>query len=214
MKLELYQIDAFTDKTFGGNPACVVPLNEWLPDETLLKIMKENTVAETAFFVDKDDKIHLRWFTPEIEMDLCGHGTLATANCLKSILNYPKDRIIFETLSGNLIVSVENDLYRLEFPSRMPIISELPEIIRKSLNIQPKEVLKSRDYILVYDKEQEIENIKIDRQVFDQISLDPGGVIVKAKGENCDFVSRYFTPQASILGDPVTGSAHCSLIPF
>tara|TARA_B100000768_G_C11150391_1_gene320042 strand:- start:174 stop:818 length:645 start_codon:yes stop_codon:yes gene_type:complete len=214
MKLELYQIDAFTDKTFGGNPACVVPLNEWLPDETLLKIMKENTVAETAFFVDKDDKIHLRWFTPEIEMDLCGHGTLATANCLKSILNYPKDRIIFETLSGNLIVSVENDLYRLEFPSRMPIISELPEIIRKSLNIQPKEVLKSRDYILVYDKEQEIENIKIDRQVFDQISLDPGGVIVKAKGENCDFVSRYFTPQASILGDPVTGFAHCSLIPF
>lgn len=214
MKLELYQIDAFTDKTFGGNPACVVPLNEWLPDETLLKIMKENTVAETAFFVDKDDKIHLRWFTPEIEMDLCGHGTLATANCLKSILNYPKDRIIFETLSGNLIVSVENDLYRLEFPSRMPIISELPEIIRKSLNIQPKEVLKSRDYILVYNKEQEIENIKIDRQVFDQISLDPGGVIVKAKGENCDFVSRYFTPQASILGDPVTGFAHCSLIPF
>tara|TARA_B100000767_G_C19599011_1_gene464814 strand:+ start:130 stop:774 length:645 start_codon:yes stop_codon:yes gene_type:complete len=214
MKLELYQIDAFTDKTFGGNPACVVPLNEWLPDETLLKIMKENTVAETAFFVDKDDKIHLRWFTPEIEMDLCGHGTLATANCLKSILNYPKDRIIFETLSGNLIVSVENDLYRYEFPSRMPIISELPEIIRKSLNIQPKEVLKSRDYILVYNKEQEIENIKIDRQVFDQISLDPGGVIVKAKGENCDFVSRYFTPQASILGDPVTGFAHCSLIPF
>lgn len=214
MKLELYQIDAFTDKTFGGNPACVVPLNEWLPDETLLEITKENAVAETAFFVDKGDKIHLRWFTPEIEMDLCGHGTLATAHCLKSILNYPKDRIIFETLSGDLIVSVENDLYSLDLPSRMPIISELPEIIRKSLNIQPKEVLKSRDYILVYDKEQEIENIKIDRQIFDQINIDPGGVIVTAKGENCDFVSRFFTPQASILEDPVTGSAHCSLIPF
>ena len=214
MKLELYQIDAFTDKTFGGNPACVVPLNDWLPDETLLEITKENAVAETAFFVDKGDKIHLRWFTPEIEMDLCGHGTLATAHCLKSILNYPKDRIIFETLSGNLIVSVENDLYSLDLPSRMPIISELPEIIRKSLNIQPKEVLKSRDYILVYDKEQEIENIKIDRQIFDQINIDPGGVIVTAKGENCDFVSRFFTPQASIMEDPVTGSAHCSLIPF
>tara|TARA_B100000787_G_scaffold125480_1_gene94709 strand:+ start:2039 stop:2827 length:789 start_codon:yes stop_codon:yes gene_type:complete len=214
MKLELYQIDAFTDKTFGGNPACVVPLNEWLPDETLLEITKENAVAETAFFVDKGDKIHLRWFTPEIEMDLCGHGTLATAHCLKSILNYPKDRIIFETLSGDLIVSVENDLYSLDLPSRMPIISELPEIIRKSLNIQPKEVFKSRDYILVYDKEQEIENIKIDRQIFDQINIDPGGVIVTAKGENCDFVSRFFTPQASILEDPVTGSAHCSLIPF
>jgi len=214
MKLALYQIDAFTDKLFGGNPACVVPLADWLPDDTLLKIAKENAVAETAFFVDKGDKIHLRWFTPEIEMDLCGHATLATAHCLKSILNYSKDRILFETLSGDLTVSIKNDLYNLDFPSRMPIVSKLPEIIRKSLNIQPKEVYKSRDYLLVYDTEQEIENIKIDRQIFDQINLDPGGVIVTAKGENCDFVSRFFTPQASILEDPVTGSAHCSLIPF
>jgi len=214
MKLELYQIDAFTDTTFGGNPACVVPLNHWLPDDTLLKITKENAVAETAFFVDKGDKIHLRWFTPEIEMDLCGHATLATAHCLKSILNYPNDKIIFETLSGDLSVLVENDLYYLDFPSRMPIVSELPEIIRESLNIQPKEVLKSRDYLLVYNNEQEIENIKVDMKIFDQINLDPGGVIVTAKGESCDFVSRFFTPQASILEDPVTGSAHCSLIPF
>ncbi len=214
MKFERYQIDAFTDKIFGGNPACVVPLNNWLPDEILLKITKENAVAETAFFVDKGDKIHLRWFTPEIEMDLCGHATLATAHCLISILNYPKDRIIFETLSGDLIVSIKNDLYSLDFPSRMPVACELPEIIKKSLNIQPKEILKARDYMLVYDSKQEIENIKIDRQFFDQINLDPGGVIVTAKGENCDFVSRFFTPQASILEDPVTGSAHCSLIPF
>ena len=214
MKLELYQIDAFTDKTFGGNPACVVPLKDWLPDDILLKITKENAVAETAFFVNKGDKIHLRWFTPEIEMDLCGHATLATAHCLKSILNYPNDKIVFETLSGDLTVLVENDLYYLDFPSRMPIPSELPEKIKKSLNIQPKEVYKSRDYLLVYDTEQEIENIKVDRQTFDKINLDPGGVIVTAKGENCDFVSRFFTPQASILEDPVTGSAHCSLIPF
>ena len=214
MKFERYQIDAFTDKIFGGNPACVVPLNNWLPDEILLKITKENAVAETAFFVDKGDKIHLRWFTPEIEMDLCGHATLATAHCLISILNYPKDRIVFETLSGDLIVSIKNDLYSLDFPSRMPVACELPEIIKKSLNIQPKEILKARDYMLVYDSKQEIENIKIDRQFFDQINLDPGGVIVTAKGENCDFVSRFFTPQASILEDPVTGSAHCSLIPF
>ena len=214
MKLELYQIDAFTDKIFGGNPACVVPLTDWLPDNILFKITKENAVAETAFFVDKGDKIHLRWFTPEIEMDLCGHATLATAHCLKSILNYPNDKIIFETLSGDLTVLIENDLYNLDFPSRMPIISELPETIKTSLNIQPKEVYKSRDYLLVYDTEQEIENIKVDRQTFDKINLAPGGVIVTAEGEYCDFVSRFFTPQASILEDPVTGSAHCSLIPF
>jgi PhzF family phenazine biosynthesis protein len=214
MKLELYQIDAFTDKIFGGNPACIVPLTRWLPDDTLLKIAKENAVAETAFFIDKGDKIHLRWFTPEIEMDLCGHATLATAHCLKSILNYPNDEIIFETLSGNLTVSVENDVYHLDFPARMPVVSELPEIIRKSLNIQQIVVYKSRDYMLVYDREQDVRAIKINRQIFDQINLDPGGVIVTAKGDNCDFVSRFFTPQASILEDPVTGSAHCSLIPF
>ena len=214
MKLELYQIDAFTDKIFGGNPACVVPLNDWLPDHTLLKIAKENAVAETAFFVDGGDKIHLRWFTPEIEMDLCGHATLATAHCLKSILNHPKDEIIFKTQSGDLTVSIKDDLYHLDFPSRMPISSELPDIIRKSLNIEPIEVYKSRDYMLVYGAEQEIKNIEVDRQVFDQINLDPGGVIVTAEGESCDFVSRFFTPQASILEDPVTGSAHCSLIPF
>lgn len=214
MKLNLYQIDAFTDKIFGGNPACVVPLTNWLEDEILLKIAKENAVAETAFFVDKGGKIHLRWFTPEIEMDLCGHATLATAHCLKTILDYKGDNIVFETLSGDLTVFVDKDLYKMDFPSRVPTVDHLPEIIEKSLSIKPKEVLKSRDYVLVYENETEIRNIKIDRQFFDQINLDPGGVIVTAMGDNCDFVSRFFTPQASILEDPVTGSAHCSLIPF
>ena len=156
----------------------------------------------------------MRWFTPEIEMDLCGHATLATAHCLKSILNYPKDKLIFKTLSGDLSVSFKDDLYSLDFPSRVPIVSKLPEIIKRSLNIQPKEVYKSRDYLLVYETEKEVKNIKIDKQIFDQINLDPGGVIVTAKGNNCDFISRFFTPQASILEDHVTGSAHCSLIPF
>ena len=214
MKLNLYQIDAFTDKTFGGNPACVVPLDNWLGDDILLKIAKENAVAETAFFVDQGDKIHLRWFTPEIEMDLCGHATLATAHCLKTILDYESDKIIFETLSGDLTVLIDKGLYKMDFPSRVPILADLPENIEKSLNVKPKEVLKSRDYVLVYDTETEIKNIKIDRQFFDQVNLDPGGVIVTAIGKNFDFVSRYFTPQASIFEDPVTGSAHCSLIPF
>ena len=214
MKLDIYQINAFTKSTFGGNPACVIPLKNWLPEKTLLKIAKENAVAETAFFIDKGNKIHLRWFTPEIEMDLCGHATLATAHCLKSILNFPNNKITFETLSGDLTVSKKNDLYHLNLPSRIPRLSELPELIKKSLNIQPKEVYISRDYLLIYNNEQEIENIKINKQIFDQINLDPGGVIVTSKGDNSDFVSRYFTPQASILEDPVTGSAHCSLIPF
>lgn len=214
MKLNLYQIDAFTDKVFGGNPACVVPLDNWLTDDILLKIAKENAVAETAFFVDKGDKIHLRWFTPEIEMDLCGHATLATAHCLKTILEYKNDKFIFETLSGDLTVVVENEIYKMDFPSRMPSPENLPTIIENSLNIKPKEVLKARDYVLVYENETEVRNIKIDRQLFDQINLDPGGIIVTAIGDNCDFVSRFFTPQASILEDPVTGSAHCSLIPF
>ena len=151
MKHNIYQIDAFTDTIFGGNPACVVPLDNWLSDKLLLKITKENAVAETAFFVDKGEKIHLRWFTPEIEMDLCGHATLATVHCLKTILDYKKDLIVFETLSGNLIVKAEDGLYKMDFPARMPVTENLPSSISKSLNIQPKEVLKSRDYVLVYE---------------------------------------------------------------
>lgn len=214
MKLDLYQIDTFTDKMFGGNAACVVPLTEWLNDDILLKIAKENAVAETAFFINKGNKIHVRWFTQEIEMDLCGHATLATAHCLKTILNYVSNKIVFETLSGDLTVIVDHDFYNLDFPSRMPVPAPLPINITKSLNIQPKEVLKSRDFVLVYDNETEIKNIKIDRNFFDKINLGTGGVIVTAKGDNCDFVSRFFTPQSAILEDPVTGSAHCSLIPF
>lgn len=214
MKLDIYQIDAFTDHIFGGNPACVVPLENWLPDEVLLRIAKENAIAETAFFVEKGDRIHLRWFTPEIEMDLCGHATLATAHALKAICNYSRDTIRFDTLSGELTVTVQADAYTLDFPSRKPFPAKLPELIKNALNIQPKHILKSRDYVLIYETEQEIKDISIDRQLFDQINLDPGGLVVTARGERCDFVSRYFTPQSSILEDPVTGSSHCSLIPY
>jgi PhzF family phenazine biosynthesis protein len=214
MKLAIYQVDAFTDRVFGGNPACVVPLIQWLPDNLLLKITQENAVAETAFFVDNGESIHLRWFTPEIEMDLCGHATLATAHVLKTILNYPKDSITFKTLSGELIVTVDNDLYTMDFPSRMPTTAALPDVIKQSLSKQPVAVLKSRDYVLVYEQESDVRDIQIDRKTFDQINLDPGGVIITARGDECDFVSRFFTPQASIPEDPVTGSAHCSLIPY
>jgi PhzF family phenazine biosynthesis protein len=214
MKLELYQVDAFTNELFGGNPACVVPLKEWLPDDLLFKITRENAVAETAFFIIHEDHIHLRWFTPEIEMDLCGHATLATAHVLTTILNYGKEVIVFRTLSGELTVRVDGSRYTLDFPSRKPITATLPVSIKNALNLLPTEVLKSRDYILVYENEQHIKDIRINRQEFDEINLETGGVIVTAKGDDCDFVSRFFTPQALILEDPVTGSAHCSLIPF
>ncbi|TDO23985.1 PhzF family phenazine biosynthesis protein [Pedobacter duraquae] len=214
MKLDLYQIDAFTDTIFKGNPACVVPLKEWLPDEVLFNITKENAVAETAFFVDHGSHIHLRWFTPDIEMDLCGHATLATAHVLHTIMNYGKNTITFKTASGLLTVTIENDRYSLNFPARKPVPAELPENISKALNIQPRLTLKSRDYVLIYESEQEIKDIKIDRNIFDLVNLDPGGLIVTAKGDDSDFVSRYFTPQSTILEDPVTGSAHCSLIPY
>jgi len=213
-QLHLYQIDAFTDEIFGGNPACVVPLSDWLPDETLLKIARENAVAETAFFVNNGFKIHLRWFTPETEMDLCGHATLATAHALREIRKYSREKIIFKTQSGDLEVFVKEDRYTLNFPSRKPVPTPLPPLLKKSLNLQPQEVLKARDFVLVYPREEDVTNIKIDRIPFDQLELGTGGVIVTAPGSDCDFVSRFFTPGASVFEDPVTGSAHCSLIPY
>lgn len=214
MKLPLYQIDAFTDEIFSGNPACVVPLQEWIPDELLLKIARENAVAETAFFVTSDEKIHLRWFTPETEMDLCGHATLAAAHALHSILDYPGKKLVFITKSGDLEVFIENGRYTLDFPSRKPLPAAFPELMEKAINIKPVEVLKARDFVLAYPFEEDIRNIEINRLYFDQLDLGTGGVIFTAKGIDCDFVSRFFTPGASVFEDPVTGSAHCSLIPY
>lgn len=214
MKLPLYQIDAFTDTIFTGNPACVVPLEKWLPDEILLKIAKENAVAETAYFINNGTSFHLRWFTPEIEMDLCGHATLAASHVIKEILNFNGDKIIFETLSGELSVKLENSLYILDFPSRNPVKNSLPALLKEAIDYQPDEVLKARDYVLVYSKEEDVKNLKINRIPFDKLQLGTGGVIFTAPGKDCDFVSRFFTPGASVFEDPVTGSAHCSLIPY
>ena len=214
MKLKYYKVDSFTNEIFKGNPACVVPLTEWLEDELLLKIAQENAVSETAFFVKSNNEFHLRWFTPEIEIDLCGHATLATAHVLKTCLSYNYDVIFFKTKSGNLKVKITNDMYFMDFPSREAVPSSLPEEIKLSLNIKPIEIYKSRDYLLIYDNQLDIENISIDRNYFDKINLGYGGVIVSSIGDLTDFVSRFFTPQASILEDPVTGSAHCTLIPY
>ena len=214
MDYAIYQVDAFTSKLFQGNPACVVPLDKWLNDSILLDIAKENSVPETAFFVQNKDSIHLRWFTPDLEMDLCGHATLATAHVLKKHLHNSDKTLSFNTLSGKVNVSVYKDHYFLDFPSRMPQLTELPQNLAKSLNLKPIEVLKSRDFVLIYDKEKEVRNVQIERNIFDSLNLGTGGVIVTAPGDKVDFVSRFFTPRATLLEDPVTGSAHCSLIPY
>ena len=214
MILKNFKINAFNSDKLVGNPACVVPLENWLSDDILLKIAKKNNVSETAFFVKKKSKFHLRWFTPDIEMDLCGHATLATAHCIYKHLSFNSKKIIFDSNSGELSVNVINDLYQLDFPKRKPVESELPEEIYNSLSIKPEKVLKSRDFVLVYNNIEDVINIKIDREIFDKINIDPGGVILTSLGKDCDFISRYFTPQSTYFGDPVTGSSHCSLIPY
>jgi PhzF family phenazine biosynthesis protein len=214
MKIPIYQVDAFTSEVFGGNPAAVCPLKEWLPTDVLQKIAMENYLPETAFFIQKNKQFEIRWFTPEIEMDLCGHATLAAAHVIHKHLGY-KESINFQSKSGLLVVEIKNNIITLNFPAREPtVISKLPDVILEGIGKKPIEVLKSRDYVLVYENEEIIKNIKPNKELLNTINLDPGGIIITAKGDNVDFVSRFFTPHSSIFEDPVTGSAHCSLIPY
>ena len=214
MKIPLYQADAFTDKLFGGNPAAVCPLTEWLPDEVMQKIAVENNLAETAFFVKNENGFMLRWFTPEFEIDLCGHATLASAHILYTELGFEDDSIHFDTVkAGELVVSRTGDKYTMDFPSRPPIHIEPPVgLIEAMGEKQPLEVLRSRDYFLVYESEDDIKELSPD--FFTLSKMDTIGVVVTAKGDNADFVSRFFAPGAGIPEDPVTGSAHCNLIPY
>lgn len=214
MKIPIYQVDAFSSHVFGGNPAAVCPLEGWLPDELMLKIARENGAAETAFFVAVENGYEIRWFTPEIEMDLCGHATLATAHVLWRHLQSPLPALRFFSSSGLLVVALNDPLITLDFPARKAVPATAPTVILKAIETPPVEVLKARDYLLVYEKEETIRAMKPNQGILNQINLDPGGVVVTAPGDEADFVSRYFTPQASIFEDPVTGSAHCSLIPY
>ena len=214
MKIPLYQADAFTDKLFGGNPAAVCPLTKWLPDEVMQNIAVENNLAETAFFVKNENGFMLRWFTPEFEIDLCGHATLASAHILYTELGFEDDSIHFDTVkAGELVVSRNGDKYTMDFPSRPPIHIEPPVgLIDAMGEKQPLEVLRSRDYFLVYESEDDIKELSPD--FFTLSKMDTIGVVVTAKGDNADFVSRFFAPGAGIPEDPVTGSAHCNLIPY
>ena len=214
MKLPIYQVDAFTDKVFKGNPAAVCPLEDWLPDDAMQQIAIENSVAETAFFIPLDKGFEIRWFTPEIEMDLCGHATLAAAHVIARHLHPSLTSVQFQSKSGTLTAAISEKLITLDFPSRKPIPSEIPQVILDAIQHKPLEVLKSRDYVLVFEDEEVIRHLEPNQSILNQINLNPGGVIVTAPGKEVDFVSRFFTPQASIFEDPVTGSAHCSLIPY
>lgn len=206
MELSIFQVDAFTNKVFGGNPAAVVPLENWLPDATLQSIALENNLAETAYFVKNGDRFHLRWFTPAVEMDLCGHATLASAFVID------QERIAFDTKSGELIVKRDGDLLSMDFPSRppKPIIPERGTL--EAIGGSPKEIRAARDYFLVYETEEEVLSLAPDMSAL--AKLNQGTFIVTAKGKKCDFVSRFFAPKLGVPEDPVTGSAHCSLIPY
>ncbi|MBE7175975.1 MAG: PhzF family phenazine biosynthesis protein [Mucilaginibacter polytrichastri] len=213
-KYRIYQADAFTSHLFGGNPAAIVPLEEWIPDEQMQKIAAENNLAETAFLVGRDDHFELRWFTPELEIDLCGHATLASAHILYSEMGYAHDAITFRTQkAGDLVVTRNGDRYEMDFPARITEAVAAPEGLVEALGgPAPVEIRKSRDYFLVYENEDTIASMKPDFARLAQI--DAIGIIVTAPGDSVDFVSRFFAPKAGINEDPVTGSAHCNLIPY
>jgi PhzF family phenazine biosynthesis protein len=212
--MTIYQVDAFTNKLFGGNPAAVCPLEDWLDDDVMQLLAAENNLSETAFFVPTGDgEFYIRWFTPEYEIDLCGHATLASAFIIFHELGYTGDTINFQCKSGLLEVSHKGGLIELNFPSRPPQpVAEIPGELLQGLSSAPTEVLKSRDYFLVYENEEDIRNIVPDFVYLNQLNVV--GVIVTAPGDDVDFVSRFFVPNSVIGEDPVTGSAHCNLIPY
>jgi PhzF family phenazine biosynthesis protein len=212
MKLDIYQIDAFTSEVFAGNPAAVVPLEAWLPDETMLAIAAENNLAETAFFIRSEKGYDLRWFTPTVEMDLCGHATLATAYLIFEVLGTDQTVLRFHTRSGELTVEKIDGRYVLDFPSRPGVPAEAPAGLIEAIGAQPKEILKSRDYMLVYESETEV--LRIQPNFNSLAKIGTHAVIVTAKGDSSDFVSRFFAPEVGVNEDPVTGSAHCTLIPY
>jgi PhzF family phenazine biosynthesis protein len=214
MKLTIYQVDAFTDKVFGGNPAAVVPLQYWLEDNLMQKIAMENNLSETAFFVKTDEAYHLRWFTPQNEIDLCGHATLASAYVIKNFLEPHVQEIQFTTqVAGILKASTKEGLYTLDFPARVPEPFDVPEKLLESLGVSAVvEVLKSRDYFVVLPNEEAVQNLEPDFSLMKE--LDALGVIATAKGRSADAVSRCFFPKAGIPEDPVTGSAHCNIVPY
>jgi PhzF family phenazine biosynthesis protein len=213
-ELPLYQVDAFARRVFEGNPAAVVPLDDLLPDEVLQAIAAENNLAETAFFIRSGNEYKLRWFTPTTEVDLCGHATLASAFVVFQFLEPESTAVVFDTCSGRLTVERRGDLLAMDFPSRPPELTTPCAALVEALGGRPKEIWASRDYMVVYETEDEVRALRPDFQRL--AGADRFAVIVTApsKTEGYHFVSRFFAPAAGVPEDPVTGSAHCTLIPY
>jgi PhzF family phenazine biosynthesis protein len=212
MHLPLYQVDAFSNKIFGGNPAAICPLQSWLGDSVLQAIAEENNLSETAFFVPKGNRYHLRWFTPAYEVNLCGHATLAAAHILFTELGHSTPEIVFYTRSGELKVTQSNAGLIMDFPALSFEACDPPEALLKGLSKTPREVFRGDDYIVVFDSEEDVSNINPNFSFLSD--LDARGVGITAKGKDVDFVSRFFAPKYGINEDPVTGSFHCLLTPY
>jgi predicted PhzF superfamily epimerase YddE/YHI9 len=212
VKFPIYQLDAFAAARFTGNPAAVCPLPEWLPDEVLQSVAAENNLSETAFFVQEAGAYRLRWFTPEAEVDLCGHATLAAAAVVTRILDPGSNEVNFRSRGGDLRVTSDGELLVMDFPARPGAPVDAPTGLLMGLGVVPREVLVADYYLAVFDSIAEIEAITPD---FERLArLDRIGVIVSAAGRDVDFVSRFFAPAVGVPEDPVTGSAHCTLTPY
>jgi PhzF family phenazine biosynthesis protein len=212
MQIPIYQVDAFSSRLFAGNPAAVCPLEQWLPDEQLQGIAGENNLAETAFFVPENGHYKLRWFTPTVEVDLCGHATLASAFVIFDRIAPGTNSVRFETRSGELVVTLDGELLSLDFPARPPGPCDVHPRLIEALGREPEQVLAARDYLVIYSSEAEVRALKPNMDLV--ASTDRFAVIVTGPGENSDFVSRFFAPAKGVPEDPVTGSAHCTLIPY
>lgn len=212
MELKIYQLDAFANQLFSGNPAAVCPLDAWLPDELMQQIAQENNLAETAFFVKEADGLRIRWFTPTKEVTLCGHATLAAAWVYFHHIEPSAGEVSFNSLSGSLGVARNSESLTLNFPVAAYQSVVAPALLSRALGVEPLEVYASDDWLVRLDSEETLMGIKPDMSLLKQ--LDRRGVIVTAEGENCNFVSRFFAPNYGIDEDPVTGSAHTLLTPF
>lgn len=214
MEPEIYQVDAFCDELFSGNPAAVCPLDKWPEDRLMQNIAAENNLAETAFYVKEDDHFHIRWFTPTVEVDLCGHATLATAHVIFNHKEFAGDTIRFSSRSGELRVKRSEDQLTLDFPADILTPIAVTDEMSYWFSVRPIEAYKGKtDYLLIFPKEADIANAQANLPILERLK-EARGVIISAKGNEVDFVSRFFAPQSGVAEDPVTGSAHTTLTPY